>query len=583
MTAVRSSVLARLVFALLALATVGAFFITQRLKSSDPVVKRLALPLYVSPNGDGRKDTAPIAFDLPKGDRVTVAIVNGAGDEVRRLADDRRLGRGHHEVTWDGRDSHGKVVHDGVYFARVTLRAQGRAVTGPRGVTVETSRPRPRLTSARRVAHGAVELSFTGPASPPPVFDVYRTDVLGHARKVDTFVGERGQNTARWPGFIGLDPAPPGDYAFSVTVQNKALVAGSAPPRLPPTGDTAAPGTGVSIVTLDLAPPLEPVTAGRLARVAVGGPPRRFKWKLVRLGSVRPLRAGNGSGHRLGFRVPAGAPAGVYTLSVAAAGHRAAVPIAVRAPGRARVLVVLPAITWQGRNAADGDASGFTETLDDSSAVGAARPFAGGRLPDGFAADVAPLMRFLGRRGYDLTTDLALARGHGPPLAGHSGVLFPGSERWLTDSLDLGLRGYVNGGGKVAFFGGDSFRRRVRVSGDLLSGPSAPERVNVFSERTSIATGDPAPIVRSKDALKLFAGTDGLVGNFTRLERSDALVAGAKLQTAAGRDPGHPALVGYRLGKGTVVRVGVPGWAAALASGGEEATVTKRIWALLSR
>ena len=65
MTSVRSSLLARGVFVLLALATVAAFFITQRLKTSDPVVDRLAIPLVISPNGDGRKDTAEFsrAFD----------------------------------------------------------------------------------------------------------------------------------------------------------------------------------------------------------------------------------------------------------------------------------------------------------------------------------------------------------------------------------------------------------------------------------------------------------------------------------------------------------------------------------------
>jgi hypothetical protein len=89
--------------------------------------------------------------------------------------------------------------------------------------------------------------------------------------------------------------------------------------------------------------------------------------------------------------------------------------------------------------------------------------------------------------------------------------------------------------------------------------------------------------VRYQDSLNLFKGTDGLVGMYDRLERSDGLVGGAKLATAAGRDPRRPAFVGYTLGDGIVVRVGVPGWTAALDDRGEEAIVTKRIWALLSR
>jgi hypothetical protein len=582
-TRVRTPLAAVAAFAVLAVATVGAFFVTQRLKDSDPIVKRIKTPLWISPNGDGRKDRVKIEFQLPKGDRTTVSIVTAIGDERRRLIDDRSLGRGPHAVEWDGRDDSGHVLPDAEYYVRVALRTQGRAVTGPRPIALETTPPRPRLQSALRESTGRVRLRFSGPASPPPEITVYRTDG-GKPREVDRFMAPRGSNVVYWDGFVdGVRKAPPGDYAFAVTVQNKAGVAGSWPSQLPPTRDSAAPGTGVSFTALDLAPPLEPVRAGAVARVAVGGPSRRFRWKLTRLGSIRPLRRGQDSGHTLGFRVPADAPTGVYTLAVEGAGHRASAPIAVRAGAAAPVLVVLPAIAWQGRNAVDGDRDGFDETLSDSPAVGIARPLADGRPPAGFAASVAPLVRFLGRRDYDLTTDLALARGRGPKLDGHKGVLFVGDERWLPTDLNGKLRDYVQRGGRVASFGTDSFRRRVRVTASQLADPSRPERTNVFGERTSAARTDPAPLVRYHDTLRLFDGTDGLVGLFGFYERSDGLVGGARLVTAAGRDPKRPAFVGYRLGDGIVVRVGVPGFAAALDRGGEEATVTKRIWALLSR
>jgi flagellar hook assembly protein FlgD len=582
-TAVRTPRLALVAFGLLSLATVAAFFVTQRLKDSDPIVKRIATPLYVSPNGDGRKDTARISFQLPKADRATVSIVTAGGDERRRLMDDRRVGRGLHAVVWDGRDDGGQVMPDGLYYVRVALRTQGRAVTGPRPIRLETTPPRPKLLSAVRQRDGKVRLRYSGPTSPPPLYTVYRTDD-GPVRKVDSFLGPRGKNDAVWDGFVdGVRKAPPGNYAFAVTVQNKALVSGSSPPKLPPTRASAALGTGVTFTQLDLAPPQDAVRSGAVARVTVGGPSRRFRWRLTRLGSIRPLRRGEGSGHTLAFRVPADAPTGVYTLAVTGAGHRATAPIAVSAPGAAPVLVVLPTIAWQGRNAVDGDRDGFDETLENSNEVGTARPLADGRPPAGFASRVAPLMRFLGRRQYDLTTDLALARGDGPRLRDHQGVLFVGDERWLPTKLNRQLRDYVEGGGKVASFGTDSFRRRVTVTRRALSDPSRPERTNVFGERTSPATTEPAPLVRYQDSLNLFKGTDGLVGLYENLERSDGLVGGAKLATAAGRDPQRPAFVGYTLGDGVVVRVGVPGWAAALDDRGEEATVTKRIWALLSR
>jgi flagellar hook assembly protein FlgD len=141
----KSPLIARIAFALLALSTLAAFFVTQRLKDSDPVVKRIATPLFVSPNGDGRKDTARVSFQLPKGDRTTVSIVNAAGDELRRLIDDRSLGKGLHAIDWDGRDDRGRVLGDGPYYVRVSLRRQGRAVTGPRPISLVTAPPRPRI------------------------------------------------------------------------------------------------------------------------------------------------------------------------------------------------------------------------------------------------------------------------------------------------------------------------------------------------------------------------------------------------------------------------------------------------------
>ena len=582
----RTSLVARATFALLALATLAAFFVTQRLKDADPPVKRIATQLVVSPNGDGRKDTARVAFTLPKGDRTTVALVTAAGDERRRLVDDRRLGAGRHRFQWDGRDDQGRVAPDGLYYVRVALRRQGRVATTKRAITVETTPPRPRLESVERLPNGSVRLRYRGPNSPPARYTVYRTDG-GRTREVARFLGVRGENEHVWDGFVGLKRLPPGDYAFAVTVQNKALVAGSAPPRLPPTREGAAPGTGLTFAPLELAPPLEPVRSGTVARVRVSGLPRRFRWRLTRLASIRPLRRGTGRGRNLSFRVPARAPAGVYRLTVSAAGRTATAPLAVRAGGAARVLVVLPAIGWQGRNPVDGDADGFDETLDDSRAVGLRRPLAEGRLPAGFGSRVAPLMRFLGRREYDLTTDLALARGRGPRLRAYQGLMFVGNERWLPARLNRALRAYVQGGGRVASFGSDAFRRRVKVDERQLSDPSRPERTNVFGERTGepvrVAEIDAAPLVRERDGLGLLEGTDGLIGLFREFEPSEGLIAGARLETAAGRERGKPALVGYRLGEGVVVRVGVPGWAAALDDGQEEALVTRRILALLSR
>ena len=77
---------AQIVFALLVAATIGAFFVTTRLKRSAPVVEQLTFARYVSPNGDGRHDFVDIGFRIRRADEVTVAILSEEGDVVRTLA-----------------------------------------------------------------------------------------------------------------------------------------------------------------------------------------------------------------------------------------------------------------------------------------------------------------------------------------------------------------------------------------------------------------------------------------------------------------------------------------------------------------
>jgi FlgD Ig-like domain len=594
---VSSSVLVRVVFGLLVLATIGAFFVTQRLKREDPIVKRIILPLWLSPNGDGRKDEIRIGFTLPDRDEVTVSFVNEKGDDVRRLVDGRRLGKGKHDFVWDGRTDAGNVVRDGPYRLRVTLREEGRSVNFPRPVQVDTRPPRPRIVSVEPpvLAPGRpppVRIRYRGENSPPAEFRVFRVEA-GRAREVGRFGAARGENEAMWPAKIAGRPAPPGEYAFAVVVQDRALNAGSGPPGLPPTAGTAPEGTGVTVTGLRAAGPLEPVPAGEVARVAIGPRGGRFRWRLSRLGSTRPVREGRDSGTRLAFRVPDDTRTGLHVLVIEAAGRRALLPLAIRgrATGRPtdpRVLVVLPAITWQGRNPVDSDFDGFPDTLETSESVPLDRPFAEGRLPAGFAGEVAPLLRYLDRErlGYELTADLALARGRAPRFEDFHGVLFPGGERWLPGELNVRLRAYVESGGRLASFGVDSFRRRATVRGRRLVEPSAAEERNVFGEAVSSAQSEPAPLQVFEDGLGLFRDSDGFVGLFEAFEQSGGLVSGARRETSAGRDPNRPAFVAYRLGQGVVVRVGAPGWATALGEdlgSPEVEAATRRIWALISR
>ena len=106
--------------------------------------------------------------------------------------------------------------------------------------------------------------------------------------------------------------------------------------------------------------------------------------------------------------------------------HQRAAASPTRAIPPRGILVVLPALTWQGQNVADDNGDGIPDTLDTGGPVSLARPLAAG-LPAGFA-DEAAFLAYLDHAHlpYDLTTDLGLIDGVGPGLFGHAGVVFAG-------------------------------------------------------------------------------------------------------------------------------------------------------------
>ena len=102
--------LVRAVFAVLVVATVAAFFLTQQLKGEFPLVIRFATkPAHFSPNGDGYRDTTEIGFDLSEPASV---IVHGRGLRGHRGAAHRERAAGWRATRstasrWDGRDDDG--------------------------------------------------------------------------------------------------------------------------------------------------------------------------------------------------------------------------------------------------------------------------------------------------------------------------------------------------------------------------------------------------------------------------------------------------------------------------------------------
>ncbi len=600
---------APVLFALLVAATFGALLAAQRLRHGPAVVRGLAATRVFSPNGDGRLEQAAVRFTVATPDTVAVAVVDDGGDRVRTLrrVTTHRAGEAV-AATWDGRDEDGRRAPDGTYRVRLAFARQGRGLDDRRTVRLDTTAPRPLVTAASPrllpvPGGGATTLAVRARGTALRVA-LYRTDPApALVRTLDVPAPDRpggrwaGPVAVRWDGTVGGRPAPAGTYVAVAEVRDAAGNLGrSAPlgPRalpLAPYGRSLPGRAGVTVRAVGVAPPAEPVTGGQVVTLGVDTRQRPYRWALRRVGSGRvEARGGHGAGApALRVRAPSG-PSGLHLLEVDAGGAVARVPVAVQAGGPQRVLVVLPVMTWQGRNRLDDDGDGEPDLLDRGRPVGVHRVLAGGALPAGVAGTTAPLLAWLddtGRR-YDLTTDVALAQGHGPRLEGHAGVLLAGDVRWLPAGLQRALRRFVTAGGTLAAAGTDDLRRQVRLTADdRLADPTPAAPASALGLRPGpLLRADTLTLTNLRDDLRLFAGSSGELRGFRVAEPLRGVQDGRVLSSAVTGDDETVVVAAVRSGRGLTIHLGLPELPGRL--GGPTAdpdaqALMGRTWALLSR
>lgn len=599
---------ARAVFAALLLATFGAFFVTQRLKNEPRVVRTLSLTNLFSPNGDKRREEATIRFRLEsRSDDVSVTIIDSADDTVRRLVRERHVPAERKlRFTWDGRDDAGRVVPDGSYRVRIGLRKQGRSAILVKSIRLDTTPPRPVVQVVNPagtraplvVAPGTlVRFRYLGGSAPKrlaPRFVVYRSD-LNPPRIVARLVGARGSRSAVWDGLVAARPAEPGTYFVAARVRDRASNTGTSPPLRPAARGAPPSRPGITVRGLAVQPPSVPVSGGARARFFVDARGQSYRWRIRRVGATRGrARFRTVRSPVLSVFAPRGT--GVYLMEVRTKLRRATVPFAVQGRARHPILLVLPVISWQGRNMIDDDGNGLPNTLveiglpnspgvdDTRSRVD--RVFAGAGLPEGFRSNEGPLLAFLDRAGlrYDVTTDVALQQDLSP-LERHRGIVLAGLPRWVTPLLRERLRKRLAAGGRVLELGTGILRRGVLLDHGAVYNPSHEAASDIFGIR-------PATLVNKRkqllafpgDELGLFAGTDGLFASFDSSEPIASSGADAETASAAGADDGRAVIAALRYaGKGLIIRTGLPQWSVRLRDDANAQALTSRAWTLLAR
>jgi flagellar hook assembly protein FlgD len=628
-------------FGLLAAATVAGFFLTAALKSSAPLVWDTPRPTpgAIDPvHGRAsscvssskqllnyRMTTIPIA--VSRADLVGVYIVsarNAAGSPVATISSGTPMAKSvlgtsiWHPVTftWNGRLDDGQVAPDGIYYFKVLLEHQGRsiALSAPvEAVRVDTKPPHARVVSVRVVGtgdkkstapavfsppEGKLRIEFTpAPAGAPyrrVWIDIYRTDVAGKPQLVTKLPDKNPiGHTFIWNGEVAGEPAPAGTYLVGITAQNPACDQASWPVVLPPAPDTT-PGAGMSIRYLSVTPPLTPTVSGARASVAVNSQ-AAFTWTLHRSGTAKQLAHGSGAAGDTHIDVPMPRHlAGLYTLVVRSGTQSAAVPLvafkAGRAASKARVLVVLPMLTWMGSSPVDDSGDGLPDTLGAGDAVSLDRPLVDG--PPASLGDDAALLSYLNSRHltYQLTTDVALAEDEGPSLVDRWGVLFPDGEDFLpissdpTDSLVSRLNEFVKGGGRVLALGTGTFTGTSKITGyptDPRAGVPTKTKADPFgAERGPLTPTGDALITELTDDLHLFGNVIAFTG-FSQYQPIEP-PAGVHV-SAAGIANGSPAIVAFPVGAGTVIEVGLPDFGTSLTNDVDSQELLDSVWHVLAK
>jgi hypothetical protein len=249
-------------FAALVAASIAAFFVTQHLKVSTPLIAGgksapRPVPPVINPRhpvqcGAVNTGATTISFYLQhRSDDVIVSVVSAEDDAVVRTVADGRHMRKDVRIPdgvfhWNGRLADGTVAPDGSYYFRVTLIHQNRTIDlTDVPVKVKTTVPHPVITSVLPTMiapAGKVTIHYAGNENRGGTIVLYRLGTAnGSARLIKQFLTPWKGHTAVWDGTVAQQqPAPAGRYLLSLEVSDAACNTARYPARIPPRGASAA-------------------------------------------------------------------------------------------------------------------------------------------------------------------------------------------------------------------------------------------------------------------------------------------------------------------------------------------------------
>lgn len=598
--------------AVVIIATLGSFAAAQRLKRAPPLVKEWQAIKLLSPNGDAHWENARFNFKLIQSDTADIVVTTADGDPVRTLQRDVTI-TAYKQVkgSWNGSDDRGKLVPDGRYRIQLELQDAGRAVQLPFTITKDTTPPKPRLLSIGPEKTGPkadprpellpradgkpirVRFATAACASDPtqrcaigrkPGIAVFRTDLVRPRMILDEPLAI-GETSWTWDGTVKGRRVAQGTYVVAVHARDKAenvgWSTGVADP-IAPFGERLKGQGGVTVRYLAAQSPQAAVAAGARAGIGIISPGKQYNWNVRRIGEQRARSRGKSRKPYLQPQVPKG-PSGLHVFEVRAGDRTAQATVLTQSAKEEPVLVVIPATSLIGAQLVDDDGDGAPDTLVRGVSVQTARVPVDPALSKDMSERIAPLLLALDRkhRRYDLTTDLALARGQGPTLKGHKGVVLAGTASFVDAKLQRRLVAWVKRGGRLWVAEPESLRRSVNVTANAVTDPTQPSRLDPFGfELGPLQTV--SFVVATNDRAKLLSGTDGKFNGPLEVEPVLRTPTGSTLLAEATTPGGgQPVLSAVRVDRGAVIRSGISGLGARAQRDADAREFLRQLWLYL--
>jgi len=204
-------------------ATAAAFAVTERLKLERSPITGTKVDRVFSPVCECARDLSVISFILRRRETVTLDILDRSGRSIRTVVRNRREPAGRVSYTWDGRDNADRVVQEGIYRPRVTLKRNGRTIVLPNPIRVDTTAP---VITLVRVSPRV--FSPDGDGRRDRVTATYRIDeraravmlVDGRQRVQSKF--RRQQGNLVWFGRVNGRTVAPGLYEIRLRAADRA-------------------------------------------------------------------------------------------------------------------------------------------------------------------------------------------------------------------------------------------------------------------------------------------------------------------------------------------------------------------------